>query len=325
MKNFRKLIVIALMLVMLISLASACASKNMLLPQDQGKSESGWDYGDGMDAPGAPEERPPDAPATDVERKFIQNGNLALRSSDVDKTYQSLVSLTERMGGRVVAYERRVDDDYGWIQLQVAVPFGKLSEFMDVSAEHVTKVETKTVTSEEVTEAYYDTKTRLESTEALIDHYRSMLTKAETIEDTLLVQSRIDELTVELESLKGYLKRLDSLTAESRIDITIRLESDPTITKPEVTWKTLKWSDVGYLMQNAIQKVGIGLVLGFQYFLVIFVYLLPLIVLTAIIVLIIWLCRKRKKRKAKRSNAQPAVAIPSERHVHRDEVQPGGE
>jgi len=63
------------------------------------------------------------------------------------------------------------------------------------------------------------------------------------------VQMQIDYLTMELERFKGQLKLLDYLTKESQIDITIRMDSDPTVTKPDVTLKTLKWSDVGYLMK----------------------------------------------------------------------------
>lgn len=317
MKKMKKRIALTLAILMMTSVVIGCSSANMSHISDKSEGSPGWEHGQDFDSPGAPEaprEKLPNA----IERKFIQNGELALRSSDVDKTYESLVSLTERLDGRVVSYERQVDDDYGWIHMQVAVPFGSLSEFMDVTAEHVTRVETKTVTSEEVTESYYDTKTRLQSTEDLIEHYRGMLKKAETIEDTLLVQSRIDELTIELESLKGHLKLLDSWTQESRIDITIRLESDPTITKPEVTWKTLKWSDVGYLMKNAIQKVGIGIVLGFQYFLVVLVYLLPLIVLLVLILFIVWICRRRK-RKRKARQAAPLENVSPEGYRHSED------
>ena len=168
MKKMKKRIALTLAILMMTSVVIGCSSANMSHPSDKSEGSPGWEHGQDFDSPGAPEaprEKLPNA----IERKFIQNGELALRSSDVDKTYESLVSLTERLDGRVVSYERQVDDDYGWIHMQVAVPFGSLSEFMDVTAEHVTRVETKTVTSEEVTESYYDTKTRLQSTEDLID------------------------------------------------------------------------------------------------------------------------------------------------------------
>ena len=320
MKKMKKRIALTLAILMMAVLVIGCSSANMPSAPDKSEGIPGWEHGQDLDSPSVPE-APQEELLSPIERKFIQNGELALRSSDVDKTYESLVSLTERLDGRVVSYERQVDDDYGWIHMQVAVPFGSLSDFMDVTAEHVTRVETKTVTSEEVTENYYDTKTRLQSTEDLIEHYRGMLKKAETIEDTLLVQSRIDELTLELESLKGHLKLLDSWTSESRIDITIRLESDPTITKPEVTWKTLKWSDVGYLMKNAIQKVGIGIVLGFQYFLVVLVYLLPFIVLLALILFIVWVCRRRKRKRKARQAAPPENVSPEGYRHPEDPVQ----
>lgn len=323
MKKFTRLMVIIIAVLMMALSCYGCSAG--FSPSGIDKDESGWDSGNpaypgepGKDiAPGEP--YPSQPLPDDVERKFIQNGLLALRSSDIEKTFQSFSSLAISMGGRVVSYEQLSEGEIKWITMRVSVPFGKLSEFMDHTAEDVTKIETKTVKSEEVTEAYYDIKTRMKSAEELIAHYRSMLTKAETIEETLMVQTRIDELTVELESLKGRLQLLDSLTQESTIDITIRMETDPTIIKPDVTWKTLKWSDVGYLMKNAIQKVGIGIVLAFQYFLVFLVYASPLIVLLVIILVIVFLVRRKRKKRAV-AKTPPTGLAPPAAYVHPDEI-----
>lgn len=314
MKNRIRIAVLATAFLLIALIGTGCA---MGLPKDSAPQAPGdwnpgieWgedDYERGEAAPDLPQTLPPG----EVERKFIQNGELALRSSDLDKTYDSLASLTLQLGGRVVSYQQETSGDVKWISMQVAVPFGKLSEFMGHTATNVTKVENKRVTSEEVTESYYDTRTRIQSTEELIAHYRSMLTKAETIEDTLMVQTRIDELTISLESLKGRMQLLDSLTRESVISITIRMETDPTITRPEVTWATLKWSDVGFLMKSAIQRVGIGIVLAIQYFLVFLVYAAPFLILLALVLLIVWLVRRRRKKRGITKTAKKPPADPN--------------
>lgn len=324
MKKFKRILIVTITMLLITLLCYGCSAN--FAPDKGGNPESGWDgvAPPNQDiAPGEPYPSYPSGPLPDkVERKFIQNGVLALRSSDIQKTFESLSSLAINSGGRVVSYEQLSEGDIKWITMRVTVPYGKLSEFMEHTAENVTKVENKTVKSEEVTEAYYDTETRIKSTEELIAHYRSMLTKAETIEDTLLVQTRIDELTVELESSKGYLQLLENLTQESRIDITIRMETDPTITKPEVTWKTLKWSDVGYLMKNGIQKVGIGIVLFFQYFLVFLVYASPIIVLLVIVLVILLLLRKKRRKRNAAKTSHTGLAPPAE-YVHPDERSVG--
>lgn len=338
MNKLKKWGVLSLVLLLAVSLVYGCAAKYPAPREEAPGGDTGWDYGqkdDWYEEDGFPEEEyeaiAPDSssplPTGKLERKFIQDGELSLRSSDIKKTYESLVALTEKLGGRIVSYEQLAEGDREWISLYVAVPFGKLDDFMAVTADEVTRVEQKTVTSEEVTESYYDTKTRIESTEELITHYRTLLTKAETIEDTLRVQSRIDELTLELESLKGRLKLLDSLTLESRIEIMIRQETDTTVTKPEVTWKTLKWEDVGYLMKSAVQKVGIGIVLGVQYFLVFLVYALPFVVLLLLILVTIWLVRRRKKkRRAKKlASAPPMPTAPPEAYRHPVDPQDQGD
>lgn len=320
-KNKKRLLilVLTLMLAGILAMTAACASSYAPLPPS--KEDAGWDYGEESLRPQPPADiRPGESTGGPVERKFIQNGTLILRSSDIQKTYESLVSLAQSLGGRVVAYQQLTDGDIKWISLQVAVPFGRLDDFMEAGAREVTKIESKSVSSEEVTEAYYDVKTRIGSTEDLIAHYRTLLARAETIEDTLMVQTRIDDLTLELESLKGRLQVLDSLTMESRIDITIRMETDPTITKPEVTWKTLKWSDVGFLMKSGIQKVGIAIVLAFQYFLVFLVYASPLILLAVLIIILILILRRRKRKKM----ARKALEVPAG-HPGLGQEEPGRE
>ena len=235
----------------------------------------------------------------DFERKYIEQGTLSLRSADIDKTYKALSDLASSLGGRIISYQKSVSEDlaYSVITMKVAVPFGKLNAFMEHAGQSATKIETQAVTSEEVTESYYDTKVRIESIEKQIEHYRKLLEKAETIEDTMRVQMQIDYLTTDLESFKGHLKLLDYLTKESQIDITIRMDSDPTVTKPDVTLTTMKWSDVGYLMKNALKKVGIGIALGFQYFLIFLVYAAPVVILILLIILIVFLVRRRKRKK----------------------------
>lgn len=308
MKKRTKSLIVLLAFILIGLLGAGCATAGLSdksSPPREPSPSIGGDYGEDFwyDEEASLVNPAPDKsgallPEGEIERKYIQNGVLALRSSDIQKTYESLKALALDLGGRLVSYEQLSSGDVQWITMRVAVPFGKLNEFMEHTGDHVTKTETKTVTSEEVTESFYDTQTRIKSTEELIAHYRSLLTKAETIEDTLLVQSRIDDLTRELESLKGRMQVLQNLTGESRVDITIRMETDPTVTKPDVTWKTLKWSDVGYLMKSAIQKVGIGLILAVQYFLVFLVYATPLLVVAILTLSIIWLVRRKRRKKA---------------------------
>jgi hypothetical protein len=308
--RYRWIAGIMLALILTMAVVGCAASRNQAskvesLPPsfDEG---FGSDRYDGMDMdvkePGDAmlnNDKPQDMAPNIVERKYIEHGTLSLRSADVDKTYKVLSDLASSLGGRIISYEKSVSNDqtFSVITMKVAVPFGKLNAFMEHAGQSATKIEMQAVTSEEVTETYYDTAVRIESIEKQIEHYRKLLEKAVTIEETMQVQIQIDYLTMELERFKGQLKLLDYLTKESQIDITIRMDSDPTVTKPDVTLKTLKWSDVGYLMKNALKKVGIGIALGFQYFLVALVYAAPVIILILLIILIVFLVRRRKRKK----------------------------
>ncbi len=319
MKKHHIRITLAILLLIGSMLFVGCSAKSSYpTSPDAPGSEQAWDLGDagyGKDFDNAREDEMPGAPTVSpipgaVQRKFIENGNLELRSVDVDKTFKALSELAASLGGRVVSYEQFVGETFKTITMQVAVPYGRLTDFMEHAGETSTKIEVQSVTSQEVTEEFYDTKTRIESTEKLIEHYRTILKEATTIEETLQVQSRIDELTVELESLKGRFRVLDYLTQESHISITIRMEQDPAVAKPEVTLKTMKWSDVGFLMKNAITKVGIGIALGFQYFLIFLVYASPVVVFILLVLFIVWIVRRRKRKKRAALAAKAENKVP---------------
>lgn len=320
-RKYRWIAVILLVLMLVMAIVGCAASKkeqsSNAVPHSLYDEGFGGERFDDMDVrkPGDAmlnNDQPQKKEPGDFERKYIEQGTLSLRSADIDRTYTALSDLASSLGGRIISYQKSVSEDqiYSVITMKVAVPFGKLNAFMEHAGQSATKIETQAVTSEEVTESYYDTKVRIESIEKQIEHYRKLLEKAETIEDTMRVQMQIDYLTTELESFKGHLKLLDYLTKESQIDITIRMDADPTVTKPDVTLTTMKWSDVGYLMKNALKKVGIGIALGFQYFLVALVYAAPVIILILLIILIVFLVRRRKKKRAikagKASSQTPA-------------------
>lgn len=240
----------------------------------------------------------PDLPGPadpDLPRKLIQNADMTLISKDPLRTKSDIESKAKSLGGLVSDFAQE-NNNYIYVQMTVEVPSDKLDIFLRQINDSGVKVESQSVTSEDVTDTYYDTETRLKTTQDLLDHYSGLLKQARNVEETLQVQARIDQLTLELESLQGRIKRLDALTLNSKIYIEIFQEKDPLLEKPSEL-EPLSWEHIKYFITSGFSRLGTVLLLLVQYVFIGLIIGSPLILVVVFIILIIHFVKKRKKKK----------------------------
>lgn len=154
------------------------------------------------------------------ERMIVYEASLSLRSDEPDSTLANLLDRMEAAGGYFVR-----KDDYG---LTMRLPAAELLPFMD-QLETLGKVTDRNVSTTDVTDEYADYGIRLGNTEAARDRYLELLGRAETVEETLLVEKELERLREEIELLKGRRARLDTQTAYSllRVDVAERVRPGP--------------------------------------------------------------------------------------------------
>ncbi len=75
---------------------------------------------------------------------------------------------------------------------------------------------------EDVTEKFYDLSIRLKNMKAVRDRFEQLLTKAQSVEDSLRIERELERVTTQIEVLEGKLKLYRELIAFSTI--TLRLE-----------------------------------------------------------------------------------------------------
>lgn len=100
------------------------------------------------------------------------------------------------------------------------IPAAKLRTAMDELA-GLGVVENRTLDAADVTEEYLDIETRIEVLQATQKQMMDLLTKARTVEEALKVRQALDEITMELEVLKGRLRRLSNLVSFSTLTLTL--------------------------------------------------------------------------------------------------------
>lgn len=298
MKKKRILILLLSLLLILSIFISGCAAATK-----SDRAPLAPEYSDGYPGSATPEdmdlppiEPNPVSPADPtLPRKVIKNADMTVVSTDPVKTKSDIESKASSLGGFVSDFSQQTNS-YIYIQMTVEVPGDKLEVFLRQIGDSGVKVERQSVSSEDVTDSYYDTETRLGTTRDLLDHYRLMLGKAETIDETLQVQAKIDQLTLELESLQGRLNRLELLTSNSRVYIEIYQEKDPLLEKPSEL-EPLSWEHVKYFISNGFSRLGTILLLVAQYLFIGLAVGLPVILVIVLIILIIYFAGKRKKKK----------------------------
>jgi ACT domain-containing protein len=166
--------------------------------------------------------------------------------------------------------------------------------------------------SDDITDSYYDTQTRLKTMELSLENYYTYLDKASTIDESLQVQNQINQLTVEIESLKGKLSLWDSLLAESLVTIRLRQANDPVKIKKEINWAALTFADMGYLMKSGLMQVVNVLVGVVQWLAIVLVAAAPIWIVGLIILLLVRrrIRKNRQKKAASPVQQQPPVQQP---------------
>lgn len=326
-KHLLRVLSLALVVLMTIVMLASCSSGKQYEAAEEYApyEDNAYDYaaaeGDGYYeyAPEEPaeatEQIAPDlsAPVTDkaIQRKIIKNGVMSLQADDVNATYKKMLNYVVSIGGYEFSYDYSEDqyDGSGYISAVFKLPPEKLDAVMKYCGDSA-KILTSNTSSEDVTSEYHDYQTRLTTMQKSLDSYYALLEKAQTTESIIAIQSTINDLTVEIESIKGQLKLLENLTSEATL--TISISQTPVSVTEDVEWDSISLKDMGRLSSNGFISVVNFLWSVIQWLFIILISISPLLVIAGIVVLIIVLCVKsNKKKKAKKAQTEKQTLPPT--------------
>ena len=162
-----------------------------------------------------------------IDRRIIFSADLDLEVEQVAIAFNDVARIARNAGGFVESSNlslRSVGDD-GERQFAVLTLRVPVTQYDAVLADLRT-LRDATVTAEhsqatEVTEEYTDLQSRLRNLEATEARYLALLDRAETIEDILRVDDRLDGVRFEIERIQGRLNVLDDLTAMANVNVTL--------------------------------------------------------------------------------------------------------
>ena len=151
------------------------------------------------------------------ERKLIISVDLSVNSKDIEKSYKSIEEKVKEYKG----YFENIDSYKYRYFIALRIPKDNLYNFLEF-IENNQNVQNKNINTEDITENYYDIENRIKNREALLDKFRNYLKEAKNIEEILSVEDRINNLTYEIEKMKGNFENLTSLIEYSKVNITIK-------------------------------------------------------------------------------------------------------
>jgi hypothetical protein len=221
-------------------------------------------------------------------RMIIRTASLSIKVEDVNTAYTRSAELADAYGG-YVASGRISEGESSSASLTLKVNPRGFTPLIK-ALEQLGSVDQKVLSGEDVTEEYIDLEAELETKLQLRARLYRFLDKVKTVEEMLQVESELERVDYDVNRIKGRLKYLENMIAESTISLKLYKEQPP---EPE---PFIDWNDVGKGFINLARKlVGVFISLGYG-----LVFIIPFGLAIVIIVwIVVHVVRKRKKKKTK--------------------------
>ena len=295
MKPLRKLFILALSLLLILSLAIGCSSSN------KSSNDMAWDSASG-DGGASPMEPPMDRDDVSEESKLepekvITTINLEFETTEFDKTTENLMELVEKYKAYVensnISYNQYYNSkSYKYAQFVIRVPKDDVVSFK-TELNGIGNMISENTNKEDVTKQYRDTESRLRVVTTKEERILALLEKAERIEDIIALENQLSEVIYEKENLQSNLMNIDDKVDFSTIRINIqeveRLRNAETVETTFGSKVKNAIEDSLYSFRNSMQNLVISLI-----------YLLPFILVLVVVLLVVYYLIKRiriNKRK----------------------------
>lgn len=234
-----------------------------------------------------------------LNRKVIKTGNINLQTKTFDQTVQGIMDKVDDLGGFIQNCSIEGNDLYDTYSrrhasLSIRIPNTVFDKFMNESNEFG-NVTSKSVQGEDVTDQYMDTEIRLETLEIQVARLKELLKQAGDLDKLFKIEKELANVTYEIESLKGTLKKYDSLIDYSTIEINV--EEAETYKEP------IKEDTFTDRIKNTFMSSVKGLVSLLEGLFLVIIGLIPfLIIIVPLIAIVVRMMRKKKVRNKDKEN-----------------------
>ena len=243
-------------------------------------------------------------PQQTVHRMIIRNARMKIEVGDVNPAYENILASLERHGGFEANKTLESWDNYINIWAELRVPAQNLDAFLREIAQEG-EVRSQNIYSSDITDQYFDSQTRLETLERTLERYFEFLEGARNITEQLEITRHINDITFEIESLKGSLSRWGYLVAYSSVSINLHATPEIIIERREIEWASLSLDDMSFLIRNGLVGITSFLFNLLQRIIIALIVSSPITLPVALLIFL--LVRRSKKKRLARIAARQEI------------------
>lgn len=152
------------------------------------------------------------------ERKLIRTGNICFEVRSLAHTKSAIELWVKKYGG----YISDTSENSSSLYVTAHIPSMQFSEAMS-DASGIGKITSKNINSTDATDEFYDLNTRLATRRILLERLQSYLREVKNVEDMLAIESKINDVTTEIERMQGQFNRLSQRIDYSEIFLEVNL------------------------------------------------------------------------------------------------------
>lgn len=250
----------------------------------------------------APEMAGDTAAQNAMDRSVIVTGWATILVDDPRAAGEEVVAIVDAAGGRVDARSLEAPTEYsgGSATLTLRIPAESLDDVLDALAE-LGRVQNVSTNATDVTVEVLDLDARIEALRTSIDRLIALQEEATSIDALIQLETALSDRQAQLESLEAQQRYLDDQISMSTL--TVSLVSEAVLAEPDPGsfWDGVQagWEALGAFFS------GLVIVLG-----VLLPWLIPLVVIGAIVWGIVAAVRAKRRRATAAASTPPTTPAP---------------
>jgi hypothetical protein len=157
------------------------------------------------------------------DHKIVTTGSVVIEVPNLSKAQSAAEQWVKKYNGFI----SDSSEDRQTLSVTAHVPAVQFESAMTDSA-LTGRILSRSVNSRDVTGEYYDLDTRLKTRKILLDRLQQYLKQAKTIDEIVQIETKINDVTSELEQMEGQFARLSKQIDLSEITLTAQLPVNQT-------------------------------------------------------------------------------------------------
>lgn len=157
-----------------------------------------------------------------LDRKIAQTASLQLQVDEVGAGFEEVGRIATAAGGFVSSSSFSYQGERQVASVTVRVPVERYQSVLADLRGLGVRVDSENSEAQDVTEEYTDLSSRLRNLEATETQLLTLLGQADTVNDILTVQDRLNQVRYEIEQVKGRIQMLENMTSLATVTVHLR-------------------------------------------------------------------------------------------------------